>query len=41
MPESSGSWQKLHSHAYTCAMVCSFGTFATHYFTFNLGSKNK
>jgi hypothetical protein len=23
-------WQKLHSHAYTCATVCSFVSF-THY----------
>jgi hypothetical protein len=26
-PQADGEWQKLHSHAYTCAMVCSFVSF--------------
>jgi hypothetical protein len=26
-PEADGEWQKLHSHAYTCATVCSFVSF--------------
>jgi hypothetical protein len=29
-PQADGEWQKLHSHAYTHAMVCSFVSF-THY----------
>jgi hypothetical protein len=29
-PQADGEWQKLHSHAYTCATVCSFVSF-THY----------
>jgi hypothetical protein len=29
-PQDHGEWQKLHSHAYTCATVCSFVSF-THY----------
>jgi hypothetical protein len=26
-PQADREWQKLHSHAYTCAMVCSFVSF--------------
>jgi hypothetical protein len=26
-PQADGEWQKLHSHAYTHATVCSFGSF--------------
>jgi hypothetical protein len=26
-PQADGEWQKLHSHAYTCAMVCSIVSF--------------
>jgi hypothetical protein len=26
-PQGDGEWQKLHSHAYTRAMVCSFVSF--------------
>jgi hypothetical protein len=29
-PQADGEWQKLHSHAYTRATVCSFISF-THY----------
>jgi hypothetical protein len=29
-PQADGEWQKLHSHAYTRAMACSFVSF-THY----------
>jgi hypothetical protein len=29
-PQADGKWQKLHSHAYTCATVCSFVS-VTHY----------
>jgi hypothetical protein len=29
-PQVDGEWQKLHSHAYTCATVCSFVSL-THY----------
>jgi hypothetical protein len=29
-PQADGEWQKLHSHAYTHATVCSFVSF-THY----------
>jgi uncharacterized membrane protein len=29
-PQADGEWQKLHSHAYTRATVCSFVSF-THY----------
>jgi hypothetical protein len=29
-PQADGECQKLHSHAYTCATVCSFVSF-THY----------
>jgi hypothetical protein len=26
-PQADAEWQKLHSHAHTCAMVCSFVSF--------------
>jgi hypothetical protein len=26
-PQADGEWQKLHSHAHTCATVCSFLSF--------------
>jgi hypothetical protein len=32
-PQADGEWQKLHSHAYTCAMVCSFVSF-TYYLVY-------
>jgi hypothetical protein len=32
-PQADGEWQKLHSHAYTQAMVCSFVCF-TYYLSY-------